>query len=395
MKEAFFVSAKRSPVGSYMGSLKNVRIQDLAAVTMKAAVEEAKIESGALDISIYSQSLQSSLPANIGRHAWTLAGLSEAPAGYTLNTLCAGALQTMISGFNKIVGDEYGGMLAGGGDSYSLAHYYLFHPRYRINPEEFCFHDSKKEVETNAQPQDRYGKLTAADLADAIASRYGFTRSELDLHVLEDRKRYLAAISAGVFSGEIVPTMVKQKGKEVAVTADDLPQGVTMDELAGLPPIREGGCATKESLAPWADGAASLVMLSGKRVRELGCRPQACMVGFGIAAGSPLFLEKTTIRSMNKALAMGNLGIEDIDFFEIHSPSAAYALAMEKELGGSVSGRINVDGSSLSFGHPGAATGAMMAVRLLRRLGAQTGRLGLINVGALGGQSLSILVKGI
>jgi acetyl-CoA C-acetyltransferase len=119
------------------------------------------------------------------------------------------------------------------------------------------------------------------------------------------------------------------------------------------------------------------------------------MVGFGIAAGSPLFLEKTTIRSMNKALAMGNLGIEDIDFFEIHSPSAAYALAMEKELGGSVSGRINVDGSSLSFGHPGAATGAMMAVRLLRRLGAQTGRLGLINVGALGGQSLSILVKGI
>jgi acetyl-CoA C-acetyltransferase len=376
-----------------MGSLKNVRIQDLAAITMKAAIEEAKIDSGALDMSIYSQSLQSSLPANVGRHAWTLAGLSEAPAGYTLNTLCAGALQTMISGFNKIVGDEYNGMLVGGIDSFSLAQYYIFHPRYRINPEGFCFHDSKEEVETNAQPRERYGKLTAAELADALARRHGFTRSELDLHVMQDRQMHLAAVNAGVFSGEIVPAVVKQKGKEAAIVTDDLPGSLSLDELAGLPPLREGGCATKASLAAWADGAASLVMLSGERAMELGCRPLAEMAGFGIAAGSPLSLEKTTVRSINKALAMAGLRSEDIDFFEIHSPSAAYALAVEQELGEAVSSRINVDGSSLSFGHSGAATGGIMAVRLLCRLGAQRGRTGLINVGALGGQSLTVIVE--
>ncbi|MBW2599557.1 MAG: acetyl-CoA C-acyltransferase, partial [Deltaproteobacteria bacterium] len=123
MKKTVFVSAVRTPIGRYMGSLKTVRVQDLAAHTMKVALERAGIDSGALDMCIYSQSMQSSLPANVGRHAWTLAGLSEDPAGYTLNTLCAGSLQTMISGFNKIIGDEYQGMLVGGVESYSMAHY--------------------------------------------------------------------------------------------------------------------------------------------------------------------------------------------------------------------------------------------------------------------------------
>ena len=395
MKEVFFVSAKRTPIGNYLGSLKTVRSQDLAAVTMKAALEEAALDSGALDMSIYSQSLQSSLPANVGRHAWTLAGLSEAPAGYTLNTLCAGALQTMISGFNKLVGDEYSGVLVGGVDSYSMAQYYLFHPRYRIRPGELCFHDPKTEVETNAQPRERYGELSAAALADGIARRCGFVRKDLDLHVWSDRQRRLAAMDAGGISEEIVPAPVKYKGKEGSVAADDPPGCATLEELTGLPSVRASGCATKASLAPWADGAASLVMLSGDRAAELGCMPLAKMAGFGVAAGNPLFLEKTTVRSINRALAMCNLRLEEVDFFEIHSPSAAYALAVENELGGAVSGRINVDGSSLSLGHPGAATGGVMAVRLIRRLKAQRGRRGLINVGALGGQSLSIVIEGI
>ncbi|MHB8091138.1 MAG: thiolase family protein [Syntrophales bacterium] len=395
MKAVFFVGAKRTPVGNYLGSLKTVRSQDLAALTMKAAVEEARIDSGVLDMCIYSQSLQSSLPANVGRHAWTLAGLSEEPAGYTLNTLCAGALQTMISGFNKLVGDEYSGVLVGGVDSYSMAQYYIFHPRYRIWPGELCFHDPKTEVETNAQPRERYGELTAVVLADGIARRCGFARKDLDLHVLQDRQKRLAALAAGEISVEIAPATVKHKGKEDSVTADDPPESATLKELSGLPPVRESGYATRASLAPWADAAASLVMLSADRADELGCKPLARMAGFGVAAGSPLLLEKTTVRSINKALAMCNICLEDIDLFDIHSPSAAYALAVENTLGEAVSGRINVDGSSLSFGHPGAATGGVMAVRLISRLRAQRGRRGLINVGALGGQSLSVVIESV
>lgn len=395
MNEVFFVSAKRSPIGRYMGSLKNVRVQDLAAATIKAAVEEAGIDSGALDMSIYSQSLQSSMPANIGRHAWTLAGLDENPAGYTLNTLCAGALQTMISGFNKIVGDDYGGMLVGGVDSYSMAQYYIYHPRYRINPEEFCFHDPKKEVETNAQPRKMYGDLTAAAIADEIAARYSLERDDLDSHVLNDRRKLLAATDTEMMIEEIVPVSLQYKGKEVIVSADDYPPGRNIVELTGLPPLRDKGLATTGNMTSWADGAAALVMLSGRRSAELGCAPLAKMTAFGIAAGNPRFLEKTTVRSMEKALAMDKLSMKDIDFIDIHSPSAAYALAVANKLGPAVSSRINGAGSSLSFGHSGAATGGVMAVRMIKRLRGHKGKRGLVNVGALGGQSLTVIIEGL
>ncbi len=394
MKETVFVSAVRTPIGRYMGSLKTVRVQDLAAHTMKVALERAGIDSGALDMCIYSQSMQSSLPANVGRHAWTLAGLSEDPAGYTLNTLCAGSLQTIISGFNKIVGEEYQGMLVGGVESYSLAHYYLFHPRYKFGPHSLCFNDSKLELETNAQPEEEYGELTAAVLADIIASRYGFTRRDLDAYALGDHKKALAAIGEGRIGGQVEPVTIKQRKKEIVVDADELPEPCSLEDLMALPPDDEDGTATDATVAPWADGAASLIMLSAERAEELGATPLAKMLGFGIAAGNPTLLERTTSRSIDKALSMCGLKLGDLDFLDIHTPSAAYGLAVEEMLGEVVSGKINVDGGSLAFGHPGAATGGIMTTGMIHRLTDGKTRRGLINVGALGGQSLSIVIEG-
>jgi len=394
VKETVFVSAVRTPIGKYMGSLKTVRIQDLAAHTMKTAIERAGIDSGALDMCIYSQSMQSSLPANVGRHAWTLAGLSEDPAGYTLNTLCAGSLQTIISGFNKIVGEEYQGMLVGGVESYSLAHYYLFHPRYKFGPHSLCFNDSKLELETNAQPEEEYGELTAVALADIIAARYGFSRIDLDTYTLQDHEKALAAISESRIGGQIEPVIIKQRRKEIVVDADELPEACTLEELMALPPDDEDGTATDATVAPWADGAASLIMLSAERAQELGATLLAKMLGFGIAAGNPTLLERTTGRSIDKALAMCGLKFGDLDFLDIHTPSAAYGLAVEETLGEAVSGKVNVDGGSLAFGHPGAATGGIMATGMIHRLAGEKGRRGLINVGALGGQSLSIVIEG-
>jgi len=394
MKETVFVSAVRTPIGKYMGSLKTVRVQDLAAHTMKTAVERAGIDSGALDMCIYSQSMQSSLPANVGRHAWTLAGLSEDPAGYTLNTLCAGSLQTIISGFNKIVGEEYQGMLVGGVESYSLAHYYIFHPRYEFGPHSLCFNDSKLELETNAQPEEEYGELTAVALADIIASRYGFARIDLDAYALRDHEKALAAIGEGRIGGQIEPVTIKQRKKEIVVDADELPESCTLEELMALSPDNEDGTATDANIAPWADGAASLIMLSAERARELGAKPLAKMLGFGIAAGNPTLLERTTGRSIDKALAMCGVKLGDLDFLDIHTPSAAYGLAVEETLGEAVSGKINVDGGSLAFGYPGAATGGIMATGMIHRLAGGKARRGMINVGALGGQALSIVIEG-
>lgn len=393
MKETVFVSAARTPIGKYMGSLKTARVQDLAAHAMKAAVEQAGIDSNSLEMSIYSQSMQSSLPANIGRHAWTLAGLSEDSAGFTLNTLCAGALQTMISGFNKIVGDEYEGILVGGVESYSLSQYYIFHPRYEMGPRSMCFHDPKVEIETNAQPQGIYGKLTAATIADIIAKNYGLARRELDAYTIRDHQRALDGICDKSIHGGLVPLTIKMGKKEISVRVDELPRTTTMEELMAMPPENPDGTATVANRAPWADGAASLIMLSACRAKELGCKALAKMVGFGIAAGHPILLERTTLRSIHKALKQCGLALEDMDFLNIHTPSAAYGLALEDMLGEIVACKVNPDGGSLAFGHAGAATGGILATGMIHRLAETGARFGLINVGALGGQSLTIIIE--
>jgi acetyl-CoA C-acetyltransferase len=391
--ETVFVSAVRTPIGKYMGSLKTVRVQDLAAQTMKAAVERAGIDSSALEMSIYSQSMQSSLPANVGRHAWLLAGLSEDPAGFTLNTLCAGALQTMISGFNKIVGDEYQGMLVGGVESYSMSQYYIFHPRYEMGPRSMCFHDQKIEIETNAQPQEPYGKLTAATMADMIAKNYGLARRDLDAYTVRDHEKALDAIHEKRINGGVAPLTIKMGKKEITVGVDELPRRTDMEELMAMPPENSDGTATAANTAPWADGAASLIMLSARRAKELGCKALSKMIGFGIAAGHPILLERTTLRSIHKALAQCGLTLEDMDFLNIHTPSAAYGLALEEMLGETAACKMNPDGGSLAFGHAGAATGGIMATGMIHRLVWTGARFGLINVGALGGQSLTIIIE--
>jgi acetyl-CoA C-acetyltransferase len=250
------------------------------------------------------------------------------------------------------------------------------------------------DIEKNAQPEEEYGELTAAVLADIIATRYGFSRMDLDSYALQDREKALAATRGkGRIGAQIEPVIIKQRKKEIIVNADELPEAVTLEELMAIQPDDEGGTATDENVAPWADGAASLIMMSAERAKELGAKPLAKMIGFGIAAGNPTFLERTTARSIDKALAMCGLKPKDLGFLDIHTPSAAYGLAVEGILG-EASGKVNVDGSSLSFGHPGAATGGIMATAMIHRLAGKKGRRGLINVGALGGQSLSIVIEG-
>jgi acetyl-CoA C-acetyltransferase len=176
MQDVVIVSAARTPFGLYMGSLADQRSQDLAAISMKEAVVRAGFDSSEFDLCIYSEAKQSSFPANVGRHGWLLAGLSEDPGGFTMNTLCAGAIQTMISGFNKIMAGEYSAIMTGGIETNSQAQHYLVHPRYKFGPDNLTFHDSKVDVEKNAQPVSIYGELMNADIADIIARKNGLNR---------------------------------------------------------------------------------------------------------------------------------------------------------------------------------------------------------------------------
>lgn len=394
MQEVVIVGAARTPLGLYRGILSDQRSQDLAASSMKAAVERAGIDSGKLDASIYSEAIQTGLPANVGRHGWLLAGLDENPAGFTMNALCAGAIQTMFSAYNKIVAGEYNGFLTGGVETNSQAPYYLFHPRYEFGPHSMCFHDQKVEIQTNAQPVDKYEELTIANIADIIASNYGLTRSQLDEYAFNSRAKAMAASKNGLFKDAIVPIVKKVKKADVTVDSDEaLKKSFSIDELMAMEAINCCGTASEGNIAALADGSGSIIVVSGDKAKELGCNPMAKVAGFGIAAGNPTLIERTAVKSIEKALKLTGISLGQVDFIDMHEPSAAYAIAVSNLLGADAAGKINVDGGSLGFGHAGAATGAAMVVNMVYRLQRTGAQVGLINVGALGGQALTVIVK--
>ncbi len=393
MKEVVIASAGRTPIGKYRGVLEKQRSQDLIAKSIKAAVERAEIDSQEIEISIAGQGLQSSLPANIARHGWLLAGFNENTAGFSINTLCAGALQAMISSYNKILGEEYQAIVVSGIESFSMSQYYLFHPRYKFGPHNYCFHDPKQEIETNAQPLDTYGELSAARLADTIAQNYGINREKLDEYALLSSNRAVEAVKNGLFKEAIVPVQQKVKKAEITIDTDEGPALTTLEKLMAMPSRNEKGTATDGNTAPLADGAASLVMLSKEKAQELGCKPLARMIGFGLASGNPNLLEMTTIKSIERALKAAGKKLGEVDYVDFHEPSAAYSVVVSDKLGAEAGRKINVDGSSLAFGHAGAATGAALTVNMIYRLQRTGAKLGLVTVGALGGQALSVVLE--
>jgi acetyl-CoA C-acetyltransferase len=361
---------------------------------MKEAVARAGIDSSKLDASIFSEAIQTSLPANVGRHGWLLAGLDENPAGFTMNALCAGALQTMISAFNKIAAGEYRGILAGGVETNSQAPYYIKHPRYKFGPDNLCFIDQKLEVQTNAQPDELYGELTVADIADIIANNYGIARLALDEYVLASKSKAAQAAKSGVMKDAIVAIVKKGKKGDIIVDTDDaIKKSTTLEKLLAMPAVNCCGTATEANIAPLADGSASIILLSADKAKELGCKAMAKFIGFGIAAGNPQLIERTSVKSIEKALKSAGIGLKEIDYIDMHEPSAAFAVAVANQLGPDAVGKINVDGGSLAYGHAGAATGGAMVVNMLYRLQRTGAKTGLVNVGALGGQSLSVLIQ--
>lgn len=392
MQEVIIASAARTPFGLYMGSLKDQRAQDLAAASEKEAINRAGIDSALFDMIVFGQAMQSSFPANVGRHGWLLAGLDQDVCGFAVNALCAGGLQSMISGFNKILAGEYKRVIAGGIETNSQSQYFINHPRYQFGDGNTTFHDSKKEVATNAQPNNIYGELTPATLADIVAENYGYSRSALDEYTLESKARAAAAVKNGNMKEAIVGIVKKVKKAEVIVDTDDGAKAASIEKLMSLAAANENGTATSANVAPLADGSASLVMMGADQAKELGCNSMAKVSGYGIAAGNPKLAELTTVKSIEKAVKSAGIAVKDLDYIDIHEMSAAFSLAVADKLGADAAGKINVDGGSLAYGHAGAATGAAMAVNMVYRLQCSGAKYGLVNIAAYGGQSLSVVI---
>ena len=393
MEEVYIVSGVRTAIGKYGGSLKNVPAHTLAAEVIKEAVKRAGIEKDIINEVILGEVRQSTEASNIARSALLEAGLPETIPGFTVNRLCASAMQAVNSGCQEIWLGDADCIVAGGTENLSRAPIYLRGTRWGGNKNTLV--DSNVEAGTTAQPYSVYGsELSMSRTAENVAERFHITREEQDAFSMESQHRAAKAIEMGYFKDEIVPIEVKEKKNTFIFDTDEFVKPTTtMEILAKLRPIvKPDGTVTAGNACGLNDGASCLVLMSAKKVKETGVKPIAKIVDVTAAALDPEIMGYGPVVATNKILDRNNWTIDDLDLVELNEAFAAQAVACIRDLKLDPA-KVNINGGAIALGHPLGCTGARLIVTLISNLKRTGGKRGLATLCIGGGQSMATLIE--
>jgi len=395
----------RTPVGAYMGGLRTIQAYDLAAMVLNEAVARAGIEPGRVDEVIMGQAYQNGEYVNIARMALLNANWPEEIPGFTIDRRCCTGLEVIRLGASLIKSGDAEIVVAGGVESMSNAEFYLPGDiKWGIGGQKgmprghgdmsiwgLPFYDRIQRARVMSQPEHRYGKLPSMmSWAETAAVEEDVTREECDQWAFESQKKACAAWDQGKFDQEVIAVSVPQKkGDPVVVDKDETPRRDTsMEKLARLTPVLGGVCTAGNSSSE-NDGAAAVVLMSEKKARELGVEPFAAVKSVAAAGADPTRTHLTVNAAVKKAMGLAGARLEDMELIEIQEAFAAQVLADLKDMGVSPDdyGKVNVNGSGISLGHPIGATGVRVLVTLMhemRRTGAKTGLECICGGGGLG-----------
>jgi acetyl-CoA C-acetyltransferase len=411
MKEVVIISAVRTPVGRYMGALKNIEAYDLAASVLNAAVEKAHISPDRIDEVIMGQSYQNGEYVNIARMALLQAGWPDHIPGVTLDRRCCTGLEVVRYAASLIRSNEAEVVLAGGVESMSNAEFYL--PggiKWGIGGQGgmpkghgdgsiwgLPFYDRIQRARVMSQPEARYGILPSMmSWAETAAEEEGISREACDQWSLESHRKAVFAASDGRFADEIFPLEIHgDKGAEVLFDADETPRPDTsIEKLAGLKPVLGGVCTAGNSSTE-SDGAAAVIVTSAEKARELGVEPFASIQSCAVVGGDPQRAYQTVPLAVKKALEAAQITLDQIGRIEIQEAFAAQVLADLKTMGLGVDdyGKINVNGSGISLGHPIACTGTRVLVTLLHEMKRSDIEYGLASICGGGGLGIAAVLK--
>lgn len=393
MENIYIMGAVRTAVGNYGGSLKSVPAHELGALVMKEVLKRSGVDGTTVDEVVFGEVRQSTEASNIARCAALEAGLPETVPAYTVNRLCASAMQAILSGCQEIWCGQADVIIAGGTENMSRAPHYLRHERWGDGP--LTLVDSNIEAGSTAQPFSVYGSdLSMPRTAENVAERFNISREEQDSFAVESQRRALAAIAAGNFKKEIVPVEVKEKKRVFVFDTDEFPRaGTTMEGLAKLKPIvKPGGTVTAGNSCGRNDGAAALVLMSERRVKETGLKPLARIVDITAAALDPAIMGYGPVPATRKILSRTGLRLDQIDLVELNEAFASQAVACIRDLGLDPS-KVNINGGAIALGHPLGCTGTRLIVTLLHNLQRTNGRYGLATLCIGGGQSMATIIE--
>lgn len=392
MKEVFIVSAVRTPIGSFLGSLSSIPAPKLGATAIKGALEKINLDPKLVQEVYMGNVLQAGEGQAPARQAALFAGLSNETPSTTINKVCASGMKAVMMAAQSIKSGDQEIIVAGGMENMSqVPHYYNARTATKLGDvkmQDGMLVDGLTDV---------YNKVHMGVCAEKCAAEYQFSREDQDNFAIQSYRRSAEAWEEGKFKEEVVPVEIPQrKGEPIIFAEDEEYKSVNFDRIGTLPTVfqKENGTVTAANASTLNDGASALVLMSKEKMEELGLKPLAKIVSYADAAHEPEWFTTAPAKALPIAVKKANLDISDIDFFEFNEAFSVVGLANNKILGLDDS-KVNVNGGAVSLGHPLGSSGSRIIVTLINVLKQNNAKYGAAAICNGGGGASAIVIENI
>lgn len=389
MREVVIVSAARTPVGSFMGSLSGLTATQLGSIAIKEAVKRAGINPSEIEEVIFGNVLTAAEGQSPARQALLGAGLPQKVGALTIGKVCGSGLKSVMLADQIIRSGDADVVVAGGMESMSNAPYALPKARsgYRMG------HDKIIDTMIMDGLWDPYNNVHMGTCAEKCAKEYNVTREMQDAFAAESYRRSQKAVADGVFKDEIAPVEIADKKGTKIINTDEEPGKGDISKLSGLrPAFEKEGTVTAGNASSLNDGAAAILVMSAEKAKALGLKPLARIVAQAQASREPEWFTMAPADAMQKALDKAKLKASDIDLWEVNEAFSVVAIANNNKIG-IPADKVNVYGGAVSIGHPIGASGARILVTLLYAMQKRNAKRGLASLCIGGGEGVALIIE--
>jgi acetyl-CoA C-acetyltransferase len=396
MRTAYIIDAIRTPVGRYGGKLSTIRPDDLLAHVIKALLKRNTIDAEAIEDVIAGDANQAGEDnRNVARMAALLAGLPVSVAGNTVNRLCASGLQAVMDASRAIMCGEGMLYIAAGVESMTRAPFVMSKSDGAWSRKTEIFDTTIGWRFTNKKLADKYYPFSMGETAENVAKQWKISREEQDVFALQSQQKYFAALKEGKWNCEIVPVEITENKEPTIFSKDEHPRETSLEKLAGLKPaFAKDGTVTAGNSSGINDGAAAMLLASEEAVKQFNLQPMARVVSMSVAGIDPAIMGIGPVPATKKALQRAGLEISDLDLIELNEAFASQSIACIRDLELDAS-KVNVNGGSISIGHPLGCSGVRISTTLLHEMKRRKSKFGLATMCVGVGQGAAIIYEGI
>jgi acetyl-CoA C-acetyltransferase len=389
MNDVFIVEARRTPFGSFGGSLSEIPAPELAGQVMRDLLRRSRHPAEAIDEVIVGQVLQGGCGQAPARQAMRRAGLPDSVHAMTINKVCGSGLKAIMLAADAIRLGDASSVIAGGMESMSLAPYAL--PTLRTGQR--MGHTQALDLMIYDALQDPYSNLHMGEITETWVARHGLSREDQDQYAAHSYRLAQAAVAAGTFADELTPVIKSTRKGEITIDQDEEPGRGSIDKLPGLrPAFKKDGTITAGNASTINDGAALVLVCSKQAMERHNLKPIARLVASATNSLAPDEFAEAPIGAIQRAVSRAGLTLADIGLFEINEAFAAVPLVAIRELGIDAD-KVNVNGGAVAIGHPVGASGARLAVTLIRELRMRQQRYGVASLCIGGGEAVAAVFE--